>query len=387
MKIPHNVAQFGQVFTPANTVRQMLSLRRNRQARTLEPSSGEGAFVEALRAENTETIAIELDKRWAGEGVMQMDFFDYPDSELFDCIIGNPPYVRYRDILPTTKAKLNTELFDERSNLYLFFIEKCVRQLREGGELIFITPRDFLKATSARKLNEWLYTQGTITDAIDLGDARIFDNHSPNCLIFRFQKGDTSRQMSDGRKFICERGQLLFLKQEKSSSVRLGDIFRVCVGAVSGADKIFSNEKDGNADFVCSRTQSTGQTRRMIFNTPHPTLLPYKTALLARKIRPFSESNWWQWGRMHHISEGARIYVNGKTRQKNPFFLHPSNYYDGSILALFPKVEMSPAQLAQYCEKLNKMDWQGLGFLCDGRYLFSQRSLENCPLEADFAHI
>ncbi|MCK7501941.1 MAG: hypothetical protein MZW92_77240 [Comamonadaceae bacterium] len=29
------------------------------------------------------------------------------------------------------------------------------------------------------------------------------------------------------------------------------------------------------------------------------------------------------------------------------------------------------------------MDWADLGFVCDGRYLFTQRSLENAPLPAD----
>jgi tRNA1(Val) A37 N6-methylase TrmN6 len=66
-------------------------------------------------------------------------------------VIGNPPYVRYRDIGAATRKLLRQDGFDERSNLYLFFIEKCVRHLAPGGELIFITPRDFLKATSARR--------------------------------------------------------------------------------------------------------------------------------------------------------------------------------------------------------------------------------------------
>lgn len=48
-----------------------------------------------------------------------MDYFDY--EEKADTIIGNPPYVRYQDILTTTRSKL-PKGFDNRSNLYLFFI-------------------------------------------------------------------------------------------------------------------------------------------------------------------------------------------------------------------------------------------------------------------------
>ena len=84
---------------------------------------------------------------------------------------------------------------DKRANLYLFFIDKCLRHLKPGGELIFITPRDFLKATSAVKLNRLLAEAGSITDAIELGDARVFADAVPNCLIWRFEKGASARAM------------------------------------------------------------------------------------------------------------------------------------------------------------------------------------------------
>lgn len=32
-----------------------------------------------------------------------MDFFDYPLENQFDTIIGNPPYVKHKDIAPSTK--------------------------------------------------------------------------------------------------------------------------------------------------------------------------------------------------------------------------------------------------------------------------------------------
>ena len=36
------------------------------------------------------------------------------------------------------------------------------------------------------------------------------------------------------------------------------------------------------------------------------------------------------------------------------------------------------------CNDLNNVDWKELGFVCDGRFLFSQRSLENCLLPDKF---
>ncbi|MCS7028880.1 MAG: class I SAM-dependent methyltransferase [Bacteroidia bacterium] len=370
-----NIEKLGQVFTPSHVVSKMLQLRRNFGS-VLEPAAGNGAFFNQIPG----CVGIEIDPAIAQEGMLCMDFFDYPISNKFDTIIGNPPYVRFQDILPETKKKLSMKLFDERSNLYLFFIEKCIHHLNKRGELIFITPRDFLKATSSIKLNKFLYESGTITDIIDLGDTKIFDGFSPNCLIWRFEKDNFSRKTNVYQNFTFCNGQLLFTSN--NYTIPFKSIFFVKVGAVSGADEIFTNQQYGNMDFVCSTTFKTGKTKRMIFNTFHQCLLPYKQKLISRKIKKFDETNWWAWGRKHFISCRKRIYVNCKTRHKKPFFTHSCINYDGSILAIFP--HNSKADIETLKELLNQVDWEELGFVCDGRYIFSQRSLENCMLPSVF---
>jgi len=385
-----DVARLGQVFTPEAVVRRMLALVRNR-GRVLEPSCGDGAFSRLIPG----CTAIEIDPRHCPAGALNLDFFAYPASERFATIIGNPPYVRYQDIPAATREQLSAEHFDGRSNLYLFFIEKCLRHLEPGGELIFITPRDFLKATSAVRLNRLLFAAGTITDFIELGDARIFAGATPNCAIWRFEKDNFSRctryehgngsvteARPEARHFLLAGGHLAFTRAD--CTVPLSSLFSVKVGAVSGADSIFASDTHGTMDFVCSHTVRDGRTRRMIFNTPHPALQRHKRQLLARRIRRFDEKSWWQWGRLHPLSEQPRIYVNCKTREARPFFLHPCNNFDGAVLALFP---LDPAaDLAALCDRLNAVDWAELGFVCDGRYLFTQRSLQQALLPESFHH-
>jgi adenine-specific DNA-methyltransferase len=371
-----DVARRGQVFTPQAIVEAMLALRRN-HGRVLDPACGDGAFSQRL----PDCTAIELDAAHCPPGALNIDFFAYPEAEKFDTIIGNPPYVKARDILPESRLRLASRLLDGHANLYLHFIEKCVRQLKPGGELIFITPRDFLKATGAARLNVWLHDQGTLTDLIDLGDARIFDGALPNCAIWRFEKGNMTRRLNDGRRMRLAGGQLLLT--HGIYSVPLSSVFFVKVGAVSGADDIFANVELGNADFVCSRTAQTGELRRMIFDAPLPWLEQFKERLLARRVARFDESNWWKWGRRHHVSDAPRIYVNGKTRKAQPFFLHPCTNYDGAVLALFPHDPAADTQAL--CRMLNDVDWHELGFVCDGRFLFAQRSLETAMLPEAFA--
>jgi adenine-specific DNA-methyltransferase len=378
-----DIATRGQVFTPATIVERMLGLIRNR-GRVLEPACGDGAFVGRIPPHYPEVVAIEIDPAHCPDGALNADFFTYPEVEKFDTIIGNPPYVKARDIAPETRRHFSTQLLDGHANLYLHFIEKCVRHLKPGGELIFITPRDFLKATGAVRLNTWLFDHGTITDFEDLGDARIFEGVVPNCAIWRFEKGNLRRRTTDGRRAVCASGQILFTRG--IYSVPLKSVFSIKVGAVSGADDIFTNAELGNTDFVCSKTAQSGELRRMIFDAPLPYLEQFKERLLARRVTRFDEHNWWKWGRRHPVSDAPRIYVNHKTRNPQPFFLNDCKNYDGAVLALFPhRTDLDGAVLRRLTLALNEVDWHELGFVCDGRFLFSQRSLENTLLPEDFA--
>lgn len=394
-----NVAMLGQVFTPPALVSAMLALRGN-SGRVLEPSCGDGAFSSRL----DDCVAIEADAQHAPPGSLNIDFFSYPVRERFATIIGNPPYVRYQDIQTKTRRLLKSELLDQRANLYLYFIEKSIRHLADGGELIFVTPRDFLKASGSARLNEWLYAQGSITHALELGDARVFAAAVPNCLVWRYVKGDLSRSTQyavigardslskalgapnwEPRKFVEAAGQLLFMPSDLG--LRMKDIARVKVGAVSGADDIYADSTHGTRDFVCSHTVKTGETRRMIWiskGDPVPeVLLPHKKRLIRRSIRAFDESNWWQWGRSYPASDAPRVYVNGRTRESRPFYVHDCMNFDGAVLAIFP---LNPAvDIHAFCAALNAVAWQQMGFVCDGRYLFAQRSLENAPLPEEFA--
>ena len=389
MKKSPKIATLGQVFTPQGIVDSMLGLVKT-NGRFLEPSCGDGAFLERL---SLDSVGLEIDSDIAHARALCMDFFDYPLEEKFDCIIGNPPYVRFQDILESTKARLASygDLFDSRTNLYLFFIYKSLLHLKEGGELIFITPRDFIKSTASRRLNALLYDLGSITDFIDLGDKKIFNSAQPNCAIWRFEKANFNR-LSNGKIFTFSKGQLSFIPRATSSNNLLifNSLFFVKVGAVSGADEIFKHKDFGTTEFVDSKTASTLETTRMIYGPDSKNLAylqAFKPRLLQRKIKKFSEKNWWEWGRGYHESLLPRIYVNTKTRNKRPFFLHDCLAYSGSVLAIFPRFKVDSKNLRRLCDGLNEVDWDGLNFVCDGRFLFSQRSLETCILDSGFSRL
>lgn len=375
-----NVKVLGQVFTPKNIVLKLLSLRKN-LGNVLEPSAGDGAFANEIK----NIIAIEYDKNFAiKNNFINIDFFNYSITNKFDTIIGNPPYVKYNSIDNNTikliEENYNNGLFDKRTNLYMFFIYKSILHLKSNGELIFITPKDFLKATSCIKLNEFIYKNGTITDFIDLGDKKVFKNASPNTIIWRFEKDNFSRITNNNLNFLCQNGQILF--QKNINNVLFSDIAFIKVGAVSGITKIFEHKEGIN--FVCSYTNKTGQYKKLIYNKYHIDLEKHKEKLLKRQCKKITENNWWEWGRKFYESDLPRVYVNCRTRNKNPFFYSDVNAYEGSILAIFPKRNLNKNELLNFMKDLNLVDWNDLGFVTNGRFIFNQKSLEQTYLPEKF---
>lgn len=164
------------------------------------------------------------------------------------------------------------------------------------------------------------------------------------------------------------------------SGKRLGDLFLVKVGGVSGLDEIFV-EETGNMEFVCSFTAKNGTLKRMHYNIINDYILQNKEKILNRRIKKFTEDNWWMWGRDFYKSDRSRIYVNSKTRNKKPFFIHECKNYDGSVLALIPKNDEVENKLSYYLDKLNSTDWLELGFKVGGRFIFNQKSLENIIID------
>jgi adenine-specific DNA-methyltransferase len=375
------VENLGQVFTPDNIASDMIKLIK-RGSRVLEPSCGDGVFNNLLRENYQNVVSIELDPNHCPEDSLNIDFFDYPVDEKFDTILGNPPYVAGKKILKSTLEKINSKLITHgKSNLYLYFIEKCINHLTDDGELIFITPREFIKNTSSYGLNKFIFDTGTITHWYEFGDEVIFKGYSPSVVIFRFEKGNFTRKTKtrNGVKdFIYSNGQLLFT--DGLVGTKLGDLFEVKVGGVSGKDEIFA-EESGETEFVCSYTAQTGNLKRFHYNVINDYILSHKDTLIKRKIKGFNETNWWMWGRDYFKSERNRIYVNSKTRNKNPFFTHDCKNYDGSVLALIPKTDEVEANINMYLNKLNKTNWEELGFKVGGRFIFSQKTLQNIIID------
>jgi hypothetical protein len=78
------------------------------------------------------------------------------------------------------------------------------------------------------------------------------------------------------------------------------------------------------------------------------------------------------------------IYVPCKTRKKDPFFVEKSGYFDGSLLCLYPKTNMTKEKVLEICDILNRnIDFTEYNMHVNGRYSFGQRTISNVLINTD----
>lgn len=107
----------------------------------------------------------------------------------FDYVIGNPPYVRNKDLDPRRK-RLWAEVYRSARGQYdlmVLFLEKGIEVLRAGGRLGFLVSSKFMTASYGRALREQILETCQIEEIVDLSRAHIFPEAAiyPAVLVLR----------------------------------------------------------------------------------------------------------------------------------------------------------------------------------------------------------
>ena len=92
----------------------------------------------------------------------------------FSIIIGNPPFVRHEGITQLKPFLTHYSAYAGTADLYVYFFERGVRLLCEGGVLAFICSNKFFRAGYGAKLRQFLSSHTQLQSVVDFGDAPVF---------------------------------------------------------------------------------------------------------------------------------------------------------------------------------------------------------------------
>jgi hypothetical protein len=189
----------------------------------------------------------------------------------FDCVIGNPPYVRIQ--MMKEWAPREVELYKQKYaaasagnyDLYVVFVEKGLSLLKPWGRLGFILPHKFFNAQYGAPLRELIARGKYLAHVVHFGDQQVFRGATTyTCLLFLDKAGsetcrvvkveDLAAWRADGKaiegtipaekitgaewNFAVGTSAVLFEKL-RQMPVKLGDVAKIFVGTQTSADDVF----------------------------------------------------------------------------------------------------------------------------------------------------
>ncbi|GAB1451676.1 Eco57I restriction-modification methylase domain-containing protein [Draconibacterium sp.] len=197
-----------------------------------------------------------------GDEIINTDFLTHYFYEYFDCIVGNPPYIRHELIPEKFKKEYRKRFktFKYRADIYVLFYEKSLQLLNRNGLLSFICSNRWLYNQYGQLLRDEIAKNYNLKRILNIENASPFDESViaypcvttiENCArkkeTFYFESPSEVINF-DSLKFqkitnpSNSAWENVFLKYNINHSALIGIIeqgFEIGIGVATGADKIF----------------------------------------------------------------------------------------------------------------------------------------------------
>lgn len=204
--------KFGQYFTPKVVAEFMIGLADiSTNSKILEPCCGEGIFLKILQKNGYKNLtAFEIDKELATDFpfVRYESFISAMLDEKFDLIIGNPPYIRWKNLEDDLKRELTTnpiwnKYFNSLCDYLYIFILKSIELLNENGQLIFICPEYWMNTTNSIVLRNYMVQHGYFEQIYHFNETPVFDKVTVSIVVFKFIKSNKKTNKIKVAKFYA----------------------------------------------------------------------------------------------------------------------------------------------------------------------------------------
>ncbi len=200
----------------------------------------------------------------------KIDFFKFSESNKYNNIVMNPPYIRNRNISPEIKKQFDNLLkknkirLNKKSDLWIYFLIKALTHLHKKGNIGAIIPWSFLQADYSINLRKWLYNKFEEIKIVAFGNG-YFTNTDERIIILWLKKFDSktksisccfSKDIDDEvsykilEKDDWESGSINFSKdynvdkivkeyKSKYGFQEFREVADIRIGIVTGANKYF----------------------------------------------------------------------------------------------------------------------------------------------------
>jgi len=209
MRTALNEKELGLITTPKKTANYLISKlgKINKTHKILDPCVGPGIFIKKLLEEGinpTQIYAFDLNQDFKekmdeyGINFKVKDTlidFDETDYEMFDFIVGNPPYLNKSSKYIKKNKKELKKLYGNINahETYAMFIVNSIWRLKQGGKLSFITSDSFLTLKTHKKLRKFILNNCVIKELL-LAPSDLFINQnvntSPVIIVLEKSKGN-----------------------------------------------------------------------------------------------------------------------------------------------------------------------------------------------------
>lgn len=174
--------RYGQFFTNEGLCDNVLSIVNKIKPISgdiLEPSFGTGNFIDSIKKYKINSITgIEIDdtlfKSWGDDRIhtLNVDFIDFENQELYDFIIGNPPYIEvcysfYDKVKQNILKKRFKTISNGRMNLVHIFMEKSFNMVKNDGIIAFLLPSSILTSPVYKHIRKKIHDEFVIEHLIE----------------------------------------------------------------------------------------------------------------------------------------------------------------------------------------------------------------------------
>lgn len=196
------------------------------------------------------------------------DYLRYDFYNNFDCIVGNPPYIRHENInLPAKEIYRKTyKTFKYRADIYIPFYEKSLDLLTDKGKLSFICSNRWLYNQYGGLLREKVAKEFQLSKLLNIEKSNPFNENvvAYPCITTITQKQNSNNYThyyTTNDKILNlqaitfksinspknDNWSNLFLEYDinhNSLSGILEQGFKIGIGVATGADKVFIRNED-----------------------------------------------------------------------------------------------------------------------------------------------